>query len=48
VSSHCHSVVEVGDCELTPWLDRVAADHGFVATAHHLEVAGLCAGCRAA
>ena len=48
VCSHCHSVVEVGDCELTPWLDRVAADHGFVATAHHLEVAGLCAGCRAA
>jgi Fur family ferric uptake transcriptional regulator len=48
VCSSCHSVVEVAECELTPWLDRVAADHGFVATAHHLEVAGLCAGCRAA
>ena len=47
VCSSCQSVVELGDCELTPWLDRVAADHGFVATAHRLDVAGLCAGCRA-
>lgn len=48
VCSSCQSVVELGDCELTPWLDRVAADHGFVATAHRLDVAGLCAACRAA
>ena len=47
VCSSCQSVVELGDCELTPWLDRVAADHGFVATAHRLDVAGLCAACRA-
>jgi Fur family transcriptional regulator, ferric uptake regulator len=48
VCSSCQNVVELGDCELTPWLDRVAADHGFVATAHRLDVAGLCADCRAA
>ena len=46
VCSSCHKVVEVGDCELDAWLDRVAAGHDFVATGHRLEVAGLCAGCR--
>ena len=46
VCSSCHRVVEVGDCELDAWLDRVASDHGFVATGHRLEVAGLCADCR--
>ena len=46
VCSSCHRVVEVGDCELDAWLDRVATDHGFVATGHRLEVAGLCADCR--
>ena len=48
VCSRCHRVEELGNCELGGWLDRVAAKHGFVATAHRLEVAGLCAGCRAA
>ena len=46
VCSSCHRVVEVGNCELDAWLDRVATDHGFVATGHRLEVAGLCADCR--
>lgn len=44
--SSCHKVVELGDCELEAWLGRVAAEHGFVATGHRLEAAGLCAGCR--
>lgn len=48
VCSRCHRVVELGDCELDPWLDRLSAEHGFVATGHRLEVAGLCAGCRTA
>ena len=48
VCSRCHRVVELADCELDPWLDRVSAEHGFVATGHRLEVAGLCAPCRAA
>jgi Fe2+ or Zn2+ uptake regulation protein len=38
----------VGDCEVDPWVDRVSAAHGFVATGHRLEVAGLCAACRTA
>jgi Fur family ferric uptake transcriptional regulator len=46
VCSSCHKVVELGGCELDAWLGRVAADHGFVATGHRLEVAGLCAACR--
>lgn len=46
VCSSCHKVVQVGDCELEAWLDRVALGHGFVATGHRLEVAGLCADCR--
>ncbi len=47
VCSNCHRVVELDDCELDPWLDRLAERHGFVATGHRLEVAGLCADCRA-
>jgi Fur family ferric uptake transcriptional regulator len=46
VCSRCHRVVELAECDLDPWLDRVSAAHGFVATGHRLEVAGLCAGCR--
>ena len=48
VCSRCHRVIELGECELDSWLDRVSADHGFVATGHRLEVAGVCDGCRAA
>jgi Fur family ferric uptake transcriptional regulator len=46
VCSRCHRVVELGDCELDPWLERLSAEHGFIATGHRLEVAGLCASCR--
>ncbi|MGH3034381.1 MAG: Fur family transcriptional regulator [Gaiellaceae bacterium] len=48
VCSRCHRVVEIAECELDPWLQRVSADHGFVPTGHRLEVAGLCGECRAA
>ncbi|MGH3024376.1 MAG: Fur family transcriptional regulator [Gaiellaceae bacterium] len=44
--SECHRVVELVDCELDPWLERVARQHGFVTTGHRLEVSGLCADCR--
>ncbi len=44
--SRCHRVVELGECELDPWLERLSAAHGFLATGHRLEVAGVCAGCR--
>jgi Fur family ferric uptake transcriptional regulator len=46
VCSRCHRVVELVDCELDPWLERVSSEHGFVATGHRLEVYGLCADCR--
>ena len=46
VCSDCHRVVELVDCRLDPWLERVSREHGFVATGHRLEVSGLCADCR--
>jgi Fur family transcriptional regulator, ferric uptake regulator len=46
VCSACHRVVELRDCALEPWLERVSAAAGFVATDHRLEVAGLCGDCR--
>lgn len=44
--STCHRVVELDDCELEPWVERASSAHGFVATGHRLEVAGVCAECR--
>jgi Fur family ferric uptake transcriptional regulator len=46
VCSSCHQVVELDECELEPWLERIAGEHDFVTTGHRLEVSGLCAGCR--
>jgi Fur family transcriptional regulator, ferric uptake regulator len=46
VCVNCHRVVELGDCELDSWLDRLSKRHGFEATGHRLEVAGLCENCR--
>jgi Fur family transcriptional regulator, ferric uptake regulator len=46
VCSSCHHVVELADCELDPWLERISSTHGFVTTGHRLEVSGLCAACR--
>jgi Fur family transcriptional regulator, ferric uptake regulator len=45
VCSECHSIVELRDCDLEEPLARAAAEHGFVATGHHLEVVGVCAAC---
>jgi Fur family ferric uptake transcriptional regulator len=42
----CHRVVEVQECDLGEWLDRVASRHGFVATDHRIEISGLCPDCR--
>jgi Fur family ferric uptake transcriptional regulator len=44
--SECHQVVELGDCELEPWLKRLARAHGFNVTSHAVEVTGICADCR--
>jgi Fur family transcriptional regulator, ferric uptake regulator len=46
VCSSCHRVVELADCELDPWLERISQAHGFVTTGHRLEVSGLCGACR--
>ncbi|MGH3040358.1 MAG: Fur family transcriptional regulator [Gaiellaceae bacterium] len=46
VCSSCHRVVELAECELEPWLDRISEAHGFVTTGHRLEVSGLCEECR--
>jgi Fur family ferric uptake transcriptional regulator len=46
VCTSCHRVVEVEQCGLGDWLDEVTSRHGFVATDHRVEIAGLCAGCR--
>ena len=45
VCSECHSVAELRDCELEQPLARAAAEHGFLATGHHLEVTGVCRAC---
>ena len=42
----CHRVVEVEECDLDEWLDRVVRRHGFVTTDHRVEITGLCADCR--
>jgi Fur family ferric uptake transcriptional regulator len=44
--SECHQVVELGECELEPWLARLGAAHGFTVTSHAVEVTGVCATCR--
>jgi Fur family ferric uptake transcriptional regulator len=46
VCTSCHRVVELEDCELDPWLERISAAHGFVTTGHRLEVSGVCGDCR--
>jgi Fur family transcriptional regulator, ferric uptake regulator len=45
VCTNCHRVVELGDCELDPWLAQLGSEHGFTITAHAVEVAGVCGDC---
>ena len=47
VCNNCHRVVEVRDCNLTPWLDDLAAVHGFTVSMHTVELSGTCADCSA-
>jgi Fur family ferric uptake transcriptional regulator len=46
--TECHQVVELGGCELDPWLDRLGSAHGFAVTGHAVEVTGICSDCKAA
>jgi Fur family ferric uptake transcriptional regulator len=45
VCTSCHRVVELADCDLEPWVKRSAKRHGFTATAHEVEIRGVCASC---
>jgi Fur family transcriptional regulator, ferric uptake regulator len=45
--TECHQVVELGECELDPWLDRLGNAHGFTVTGHAVEVTGVCSDCSA-
>ena len=42
----CHRVVEVEQCGIDGWVEEVASRHGFVATEHRIEIAGVCSTCR--
>ncbi|HVA29631.1 MAG TPA: Fur family transcriptional regulator [Gaiellaceae bacterium] len=42
----CHRVVEVEQCGIDGWVEEVASRHGFVATEHRVEIAGVCSACR--
>ena len=46
--SECHQVVELGECKLEPWLERLEGAHGFTVTGHAVEVTGICAACASA
>jgi Fur family transcriptional regulator, ferric uptake regulator len=48
VCSRCHRVVELVQCDLGAMVDRLSAEHGFVAERHEFEVTGICGDCRAA
>jgi Fur family ferric uptake transcriptional regulator len=44
----CHAVVELHDCDLAPWVQRIAASHGYTDARHSVELSGFCAACAAA
>jgi Fur family ferric uptake transcriptional regulator len=46
VCTECHRVVELAGCDLDTWVKRSAKQHGFSATSHQVEIAGLCGDCR--
>lgn len=48
VCSGCHRVVELEGCRAGGWIHAAAAQVGFQATSHHVEIVGVCADCRAA
>ena len=44
--TQCHRVVEIEQCGIDTWVDEVSKRHGFVATEHRVDIAGVCAACR--
>jgi Fur family ferric uptake transcriptional regulator len=47
VCRNCAATVEVSAAGVEQWANRVAAEHGFVAVAHTVELVGLCPACAA-
>jgi Fur family ferric uptake transcriptional regulator len=47
VCRSCGRTVEVEGPAIERWTDQVAAEHGFSAVQHHLEIFGVCGGCSA-
>ncbi len=48
VCRECGHTVEIVGPDVERWAGAVAAEHGFSAVSHQLELFGLCARCRAA
>jgi Fur family transcriptional regulator, ferric uptake regulator len=46
VCRSCGSTVEVGDCDIEPWVVQVAVEHGFSDVSYAIELFGTCAECR--
>lgn len=46
VCSDCHRVVELVGCGAGGWIEAAAAQVGFQATSHHVEIVGVCEDCR--
>ena len=45
ICRNCGLTVEIAADEVEAWARRVAAEHGFTAAAHVVDVFGLCADC---
>lgn len=44
--TRCHRVVELHDCRVGEWAERVGAESGFVEIRHSVELTGVCGSCR--
>lgn len=43
--TRCHRVVELHDCEVGDWAERMAAASGFQQVEHRVELSGICGPC---
>jgi Fur family transcriptional regulator, ferric uptake regulator len=41
----CGKVIEIPECDVQEWADKVARTQGFVVRTHRAEILGLCASC---
>ena len=45
VCESCGTVVEIPECDVDEWAEKVGRAHGFEVRAHRAEIVGLCARC---